>query len=271
LAHAYVGLDQADEAVALVTDMLEKNPDDVQAKLMQAHIDYKQENYDEALATVQEILDQDEQYTPAYLTQISIYHANKEYQKAADAALEIIEIDPTNRDAHLALGRLYRKYLKEYDQSLAAYREVIELDALDYRLFWTMSWDSHYGDASPFLYNTFMANGRVLGYVGWNAYTNKEYELSVEASREAIGLMPDEPRHYGNQGVAYIAMGDIESAQKSYLGWIEAANRPVNSEIWLARLNEAIGDLRGVNADPENAAQQFIDMLEEQREREDGS
>ena len=97
--------------------------------------------------------------------------------------------------------------------------------------------------------------------LGWATYEAGDYALSVEVSGRAIALKPDEPRTLFNQGLAYLASGDTSATQSSYQAGIDAAKRLSEADR-NSRLEEAVGDLRAIRADPAGAAQEFITLLE---------
>jgi len=95
---------------------------------------------------------------------------------------------------------------------------------------------------------------------GWYLYTRNLYELSAAMSARGVALNPTEPRVRFNQGLAELAAGQSDRATASYLAGIEAATTFGDG---VARLNEALGDLRANRDDPAGLAPALITLLEE--------
>jgi hypothetical protein len=103
--------------------------------------------------------------------------------------------------------------------------------------------------------------------LGWSAYLLGDYQRSVEASARAIELDPAEPVVYFNQGLAYLALGDLRSAWDSYLGGAEAAEM-LSGSARKGKYNVGIADLKGAPADLAEEAVGFLSLLEAMRDGE---
>ena len=94
---------------------------------------------------------------------------------------------------------------------------------------------------------------------GWYLYEVRLYELSAAMSARAVEISPEEPRVRFNQGLAELAAGQVDRATVSYAAGIEIAADFADG---VARLNEALTDLRNNRDDPGEIATTVIDMLE---------
>ena len=97
---------------------------------------------------------------------------------------------------------------------------------------------------------------------GWTAYLAGDYNLSAAVSQQAIALDPSDPREHFNLGIALAAIGDVEGTEAAYEAGLVTADLPENAARRAARLNEALGDLRTIEADPAGQAGGLISRLE---------
>ena len=192
-------------------------------------------DYDRALALAPDRADW-------YIRRGNLYYAlGRQYYKEAAANYEqALALQPEQADWWLTLGKIYRALGEDYyDEAIQAFRQATELDPENY-------------------------GAHLL--LGWTAYLAGDYRRSAEASGRAAALKPDDPRPYFNQGLAYVAMGRLQAARQSYQAGIQVADQ-LDPALRQARYEEAITDLRQIRDDPRQAAERFIELLQEALER----
>jgi len=187
-----------------------------------------------------------------------------------------------NVGLYLTLGNLYYA-LEEMDDAVGAYTRAIETAApeavsggyvgmvildevVQARPDWALAYynrSQHHKDAAGAYDDLQRAAELDPGHynshwlLGWRAYENGDYERSAEISGIAAALKPTEPRPHFNQGLALVALGDVESATRAFEAGIAAAEAMTRTEIALARYDEALGDLADVADDPAGIADVF--------------
>jgi tetratricopeptide (TPR) repeat protein len=97
--------------------------------------------------------------------------------------------------------------------------------------------------------------------VGWLSYLLDDYERSRDASRQANAADPAEPRNIFNEGLANLALGDLEAAMQSYREAISLANGMEDASLREQRYNAALYDLEHARADPEGWAEAFARIV----------
>lgn len=101
---------------------------------------------------------------------------------------------------------------------------------------------------------------RTYWLTGWDLYEKGLYELSAAMSAWAVVLNPQEPRVRFNQALAQLAAGQGQRAVLTYAEGIAAA---AGFGEGVARLQEALGDLRANRRDPTGLAPEIMRRLEE--------
>ena len=163
-----------------------------------------------------------------------------DYAEAAASYRKAAELPPKAWNLWIALAKAeLKRGSARFDAAAAAYDEAAKINPNNYREWWLL---------------------------GWAAYEAGDYSLSIEVSGRAVSLQPKEPRTIFNRGLAYLAAGNTSAAQTDYQAGITAADRlPVADRA--TRYQDAIDDLRHVDAQQTDAARTFIKLLEIARYR----
>jgi tetratricopeptide (TPR) repeat protein len=125
----------------------------------------------------------------------------------------------------------------DYEQATLGYEEAAELEPEKVGRWLRMAREADRADdhaKAAKAYEKVAAleptNGDHFRNLGWRLYLNREYERSIEASQQAILLLPEAPVPYFNLGLTYAAMGDQRAALESYLGGIAVAEGRVRQD-----------------------------------------
>jgi len=79
--------------------------------------------------------------------------------------------------------------------------------------------------------------------LGWTYYQQGRYQQAADEAANGTQYEPRNPALYFNQGLAELAMGDVEHARLTYDAGIGIAKQ-LDSDVRRAKLNEGIGDLQ---------------------------
>ncbi len=152
------------------------------------------------------------------------------YQQAIAHLTQAIAIHPAYKNAHLLLGNAHN-YLRNYDQSIASYRQALRLDP-------------YYTEAENNLHLTYREAGRYAGQslndisrakdylhealelrpndydtnslLGVAYGNDGDHRSAVAYFEKAVELRPDLPRAYVNLGYALLNLGEEEEAQINF-------------------------------------------------------
>ena len=145
------------------------------------------EGYDKAQADARQALELAPDLAQAHLalayvsnTTLNFTQANDEYERALNLA-------PGNAEA-LRLSGEFAVFMGHFDAGIVAARHAVVLDPL--------ARQSHYG-------------------LAFALYSARRYQEAVAAFAEVISLDPDYKSTYGNRGIAYYGLGDLEHARAS--------------------------------------------------------
>ena len=125
--------------------------------------------------------------------------------------------------------------LRRFDEAIAAGQTAIDLDPTDHTAF---------------------------SRLGWTAYLAGDFDLSAAVSQQAIDLDPSDPASTSTWALPSLPAADAEGAEAAYEAGLVTADLPENAGRRAARLNEALGDLRTIEADPAGLADGLISRLE---------
>ncbi len=150
-----------------------------------------------------------------------------DFARAGDEYERALELAPGNAQV-LRLSGTFAAYMGHFDTGVAAAHRAVVLDPLDRR--------SH------------SALGRAL-------YAARRYREAAAAHAEAISLNPDFQSAYGERGLAFYAVGDLERAratcetkrddwgsQQCLAVVYEKLGRHADAEAELAKMKAALGD-----------------------------
>ena len=185
------------------------------------------EAFDEAQADASQALALAPELSQAHLAQAVVSSTTFDYTRASDEYERALALAPGNAEL-LRNSGVFEALMGHFDAGLAAARRAVALDPL--------ARDSHF------------QLGRAL-------YAARRYTEAEAAFGEIISLDPDYKSSYGFRGLAYYALGDLQSArasceiQRDY--WLSQwclsvaynkLGRHADAEAVLSKLKSALGD-----------------------------
>jgi TolB-like protein/Flp pilus assembly protein TadD len=145
------------------------------------------EGYDKAQADARQALALAPDLAQAHLALAYVSDNTLDFTQASDEYGRALALAPGNAQVLRYIGS-FAAYMGQFDAALAAARRAVVLDPL--------ARQSH----------------SVLGQA---LYTARRYQEAVAAYAEVISLEPGFTAAYGNRGLAYYGLGDLESARAS--------------------------------------------------------
>ncbi len=212
----YIQMGLLEPALELLNEVIEKNPDDVRAKIFKAYVLREMEKDDEALRIVDELLKKEEDEELLLLKGMILYD-NEDYKNAAKYFRRVAEINPENIDALYNLASCYDAQ-EQYDISEKYYRKILKINPSD-----AEAWNNlavcliFQGKHEDALKAAEKALSIEEDYD--NAWYNKalalyymeRYKDSVAAFKKCVELSDDSDAWYA-MGMAYAQMGQKEEA-----------------------------------------------------------
>lgn len=116
------------------------------------------------------------------------YSALKEYDEAINAYREVVRLRPNYAEAWARLGWVYDD-VKRYDEAISAYREAVRIKP-DY----VLAWDS----------------------LGFAFYRVKRFDEAINAFRETVRIQPDHAEAWHRVGDAYIRVERFNDAIEAF-------------------------------------------------------
>jgi TolB-like protein/Flp pilus assembly protein TadD len=185
------------------------------------------EGYDKAQADARQALTLAPDLAHAYLALAQVSENTLDFTQASDAYERALALAPGNAEVLRYSGE-FAAYMGHFDTGVAAARRAVVLDPL----------------ARP----SHTALGRAL-------YAARRYQEAVAAFAEVISLAPDFKGTYGERGLAYYGLGDLERARAScetqpdYWGSqqclaviYDKLKKDADAEAELAKLKASLGD-----------------------------
>jgi len=194
LASVYENQEDYDRLVSLLSDIIESNPEDMNAKY--------------------------------YL--YAIYEKQKDYDRAESLLSEIIELNPGNMDAKYYLATVYERQ-KDYDRAEILFKEVIEDDpenagALNYFGYMLADREIRLYEAIDYIEKALAIdpeNGAYLDSLGWAYFKLNDLANAEKYLLQAFQRVKDDPVIDDHLGDLYYKSGDFQKARDFWLQSIE--------------------------------------------------
>ena len=127
LAELYYKLQKVGEAKNILTDVLRKSPNYVNALLLMSQIYLDENNVSEVYKLLELIFNLDINNKTAYFIKLKLLILEQKYNEAIQVGKMILEYEPKNDDIYANIAFCYAQ-LKEYDVALNYYQEAIMLN-----------------------------------------------------------------------------------------------------------------------------------------------
>jgi len=223
-----------DEAISIAQNILNRHPEDIQAKLSLAEIYLNKGSHDnkeaefspKALEIVNQVLQKDPNNFEAYRIMGYAYEIQESFEKAIISYNKAISIDPNNAAIYNSRGHAY-ELMGQYQLAKDDYLKAYQLDSNNSNILMNISrMYLSTGDdkkAKEFAERLIaFKDGSILSYVKSTAYSvlgqvalnanNKEE--AIKNFTEAVNLLPSFVAGYINRAQARILVGTISESDK---------------------------------------------------------
>ena len=129
LAILLIRMDRKEQAARAFEQIISRNPQDVENRVLLAKVYSSLGRNDEAVAIYQELLEIKEDHDTLLMLG-TLYAQNREYDKAQKILNRLIQLEGESYLAYYSLARLYRE-LQYYDKVAASYEKALELNWFD--------------------------------------------------------------------------------------------------------------------------------------------
>ncbi len=220
----------ARQNLASLSEIVRRNPTDVNALNMRGTAFAKSRQYHRALADFNAAIDLDPQYYQAYANRALVHISMKNYDQAAADYERALRLSPDYVAAYLGRGRLH-KHNRNFARALADFRKAIQLDPSNAMAYYQ----------------------RGLTYQLMGRHVNALRDFDV-----AIGLRPNKPQPYFARGQSRFALQQYETAYDDfYVAAKRGKGRAADARAWT---------YRGLSAerfgDPKKAARAYRRALQ---------
>ena len=195
----------ARQNLASLSEVVRRNPTDVNALNMRGTAFAKSSNYERALADFNAAIDIDPQYYQAYGNRALVYIKMGRTDLAKADYEQALRVSPQYTAAYLGRGRLFMKS-KNYARALADFRQTIKLD--------------------PSNAIAYFQRGATYQLMG-------QHENAISDFNIAIGLKPETPQPYFARGQSRFELQQYETAYDDF--YIAAKRSNGNARAWTYR------------------------------------
>ena len=207
-----------DEALENLTEVIEEDPQIMEARHVRARIFLKLNKVEEAIQESQEALKMDPEYESAIYTLAQAYKRQKKYEEALAGYERLMELDPRDNKPVHNIGDVYLE-MEELDKAIFYFQKAIDLDP-------------QRGEVTR----------RQLGV----AYMKKKMLVEAEAEfKSALEMNPRLPNGHYNLALVYEEKNEPGKAVEEYKKEIELFPEDITAHFNLAKLYTNLGNLRG--------------------------
>jgi len=261
-----------DEAIMILEDVLQTNPEMTVVHYLLAMAYYRNNNNPKAEQQLESIPAESSLYEDSIFIRVKML-SESDNHKGAIELLKQQTGDPVTRKPSffILLASLYKEKdaidqaWEIYDQSLELYPEDIEI-LYNYGIFLEKKGESK--DAMQMMQKVIALdpeNGAALNYVGYTwADNNQNLDKALEYIKKAVELMPDDGYIRDSLGWVYFKLGDTEQA----IIELEKASEMVKDD---PVIKEHLGDVYLQNNQPKKAMTAFeasYELYEEKDKKE---
>jgi tetratricopeptide (TPR) repeat protein len=184
---------------------------------------YKEkEMFTEALITFNKAIRVDNTFDSAYVEAGNLYLRTNSFDTARMNFRKAVELSPKMVSANLALAKLYRDYIPNYDSSIYLYNVALKADSLNKEIYHGLAWcynaKQEYEKSIPYSVRALeIDNGyrKAYGELGHSFAKLKWYAQAVEQFKKNLAIsVVDMALYYS--GLAYTQLNDKENALKQY-------------------------------------------------------
>jgi len=258
-----------DEAIMILEDVLQTNPEMTVVHYLLAMAYYRNKNNPKAEQQLESIPAESNLYEDSIFIRVKMLGENDNFKGAIELLRQQIGDTVTRKPSFfILLASLYKEKGdieqagKIYDQSLEIYPEDVDL-LYNYGIFLEKKGESK--DAMKMMRKVLALdpeNGAALNYVGYTwADNNQNLDKALEYIKRAVELMPDDGYIRDSLGWVYFKLGDVDLAIME----LEKASEMVKDD---PVIKEHLGDVYLQNNQPEKALAAYEASYELYEERD---
>ena len=247
LVRTYVAAGKIDEAVTFLNSIIERNPENISARLLQGQLQIAKGNGNAAAQAFQSVIDVEPKSVLGYRNLANLHLREKRYGEADKVVAQGLAIAPkdfglrlTQASAHEMAGR-FEEAIKLYETML---KEQPNADVLANNLAALLtehrtdqaSWERAYELAQRFDRSDVPYFKDTLG---WASYKVGKHQQATSLLRSAADQLPNVPVVRYHLGMNYLALADKEAARRELTRALEVADK-----VPFAQAEEARATLR---------------------------
>ena len=195
LAVLYIKMDLKENAAKLLEQIVSKNPQDTENRILLANVFNSLGKIDEAVSIYQDLLEIKEDHDTLLMLG-TLYAQNKEYDKAQKILNRLILLEDDSYLGHYYLARLYLE-LQYYDKAASSYERALELNWSERLAFEVAEYyeNRQEYEKAILVHNRIIGEGESVDMAKTrlvNIYlTIEEYDKALELLRELRTILPE--------------------------------------------------------------------------------
>ncbi len=219
-------LQKTDEAVALLTAILEKNPKEEQLLQTLASVESARKKYEAAIPYYDRAIDligtPEKKHWGLYYARGIAYERTKQWAKAEPDFKKALELDPEQGAVLNYLGYSWLDQNMNIPEAFDLIKKAVRLKPND---------------------------GYIIDSLGWGYYIQKDYEQAVKQLDKAVELRPEDPTLNDHLGDVYWRLGRKLEAQFQWAQALTLNPEPEDAEKIKKKLEVGLPDDSGPRAD----------------------
>ncbi len=201
--HSFAAVNNMYIAENNLKKVVEKDPDDVETKIVLAEVFTKGRAYSSAISTYEDILKINPESADIYLKMGTVYIDMRKWKEAIPALEKAIEMNPENADAYYNIGRAYEE-LENYEKAAENYKKFIDSNPQD-------------------LKDTYLR-------LGISQLESEQYEGAAESLEQAVKNNPENNNLKYRLADTYKKIGGYDDAASIYTNLAE--NNPKDANLY---------------------------------------
>ncbi len=226
LGAGYARLGDLDAAERYLREVVEQDPEQVQARYLLALIYSTRKDYAEAAAQYEYILKDLSRAEPenieVYVYLGQLYYSQRQYEKAIDQFETVLKFNADDPDILFILGALYLDTDRR-DKAEELFARVLKINPDHDNCLNTLGYlyaeDGEHLDEAERMVSRALEidpdNGAYLDSLGWVYFKKGDYEKALRYLKEADQHIED-PVVYDHMGDVYAAMDRMDEARESW-------------------------------------------------------
>ncbi|MCL1810980.1 MAG: tetratricopeptide repeat protein [Methanomassiliicoccaceae archaeon] len=247
-------------ALRIITNGVDKNPDDAEVRLQKAKILFRTGRTDKAVIDLEKAEKADPNNVGVLLLMKDIAVADNRVEDAVKLSNRVLELDPGNTEAMDILSKASISSRRP-EGSYGEYKDMMVADnrAENFiNILSSMILDGRYGDVVKMFKEKereFGRNPAAMRLKGNAEYAMGDYKAASATFASASDVVPKDPMIWHSKGMSDEAMGDLGSAEEAYnKAVLLNMNEP---EYWISR-----SSIQEKKKDPAGAVESLNRVIE---------